>query len=87
MATSTCTKCGSTRIIPDADITDLSSAGPIAVCVNANPEAILFKGTHTGYLKAWICGDCGYTELYVDKANELYEAYSKSQQLVGLTQQ
>lgn len=83
MAASTCTKCGSTRIIPDVHTSDLATAGALAASVNENPAAILFKGTHTGYLKAWICGDCGYAELYVDNAKKLYEAYSKSQQSVG----
>lgn len=77
-----CTQCGSTRIIPAARTAELTGGGPLAVCVNANPDAILFKGTHTGYLKARICGDCGHTELYVDNAQELYEAYARSRQAV-----
>jgi hypothetical protein len=84
METSACAKCGSTRIIPDAHTTETSSGGSLAVCVNAKPEAILFKGRHTEYLKACICADCGHVELYVENADKLYEAYSKSQQGVGV---
>jgi hypothetical protein len=62
---------------------EMSGAGTLAAYVNSKPAAFIFKGTYTGYLKACICCDCGYAELYVDNANELYEAYSKSQQPVG----
>jgi predicted nucleic-acid-binding Zn-ribbon protein len=82
METSSCSKCGSTRIIPEAYTAELACGGPLAACVNSNPAAMLFKGTHTGYLKASICGDCGHTELYVENASELYEAYVKSQEPV-----
>ena len=80
MQNTICTKCGSTKIIPEASTFELTGGGPLAVCVKANPEAILFKGRHTGYLKALICGDCGHAELYVDNASELYAAYAKSLQ-------
>jgi hypothetical protein len=30
-----------------------------------NPKALIFKGTHTGTLTAYICGQCGYTEMYI----------------------
>ena len=84
METSPCSKCSSTRIVPDAQTYETAGAGTLAVCVHSNPEAMLFKGAHTGYLKAKVCGDCGHTELYVENANELYQAYVKSLQTVGL---
>ena len=83
MDTSACAKCGSNKIIPNVDTSESSSGGALVVWVPEKPEAILFKGTHTGYLKAWICGDCGHVELHVDNAQQLYDAYAKSQQQVG----
>ena len=76
----TCTYCVSTKIIPNTIAFELTGGGPLAVCVKSNPEAIVFKGKHTGYLNACICGDCGNAELYVDNASELYAAYVKSLQ-------
>jgi rRNA maturation protein Nop10 len=43
-----------------------------------NPGALLFKGTHSGTLSASICGQCGYTELYVSNPAELLAAYRRS---------
>ena len=84
METSLCSKCGSSKIVPDAHTYETAGGGTLAACVYSNPEAMLFKGSHTGYLKAKICGDCGHTELYVDNAHELYQAYAKSLQTAGL---
>lgn len=83
MEISSCSKCGSNKIVPDAYTYETAGAGALAVCVASNPTAMIFKGTHSGYLKAWLCGDCGYAELYVDKARELYAAYEKSLQPAG----
>ncbi|BBO33156.1 hypothetical protein [Lacipirellula parvula] len=77
MATS-CSKCGSTKIIPDAHTYETAGGGALVACVSANPSAMIFKETKSGYLKAKICGDCGYAELYVDNASELHAAYEKS---------
>jgi len=32
----------------------------------------------TGDLRAWICVNCGYTELYTNNLEQLYESYKKS---------
>lgn len=77
-----CSKCGSTKVIPDARTYETAGGGVLATCVSANPNAMIFKETKSGYLKARICGDCGYAELYVDNASELYAAYEKSLQVV-----
>jgi predicted nucleic-acid-binding Zn-ribbon protein len=78
METPTCSKCGSTKIVPDARTYETAGGGVLATCVNANPKAIIFKETVSGYLKARICGDCGLAELYVDNAVELYQAHAAS---------
>ena len=32
----------------------------------------------TGEIRAWICGKCGYTELYTTNCKELFEAEQES---------
>ena len=80
MESSHCSKCGSTKIVPDAYAYETAGGVTLAACVAANPTAIIFKGTQSAYLKARICGDCGYTELYADNAKQLYEAHAASLQ-------
>ncbi|QDT72237.1 hypothetical protein [Lacipirellula limnantheis] len=79
MKISSCSKCGSAKIVPDA-CTYENKGGRLSACVSSNPRAFIFKGFRSGYLKAWICSDCGYAELYVDNAMQLYEAYAASLQ-------
>ena len=80
MELSGCSKCGSARIVPDAYTYESAGGGTLGACVASDPTAIIFKGTKSGYLKARICGDCGFTELYADNAKELYEAHLLSLQ-------
>ena len=73
-----CSKCNSTKVIPRARIVDqgaYNAAMDLCVHVYENPDALVFKGTHTGQLNARICGDCGYVETYVDNPAELYEVF------------
>jgi len=73
-----CPKCSSDKIIPEVRIIDRnahSSVEDLCFEIYENPHALLFRGTHRGALRAWICGACGYTELYVDYPGELYEVY------------
>jgi predicted nucleic-acid-binding Zn-ribbon protein len=76
-----CPKCESAKIIPQVRIIDRGTynmAGNLTVQVCENPDAMLFRYTHDGVLRAWICGDCGYVETYVDNPGELYSAYRES---------
>jgi predicted nucleic-acid-binding Zn-ribbon protein len=73
-----CSKCQSNKIIPNVhirDYGDYNSNNQLSVEVYEKPDAIIFKGAHPGALNAWICGECGYTELYVENPQELYLAY------------
>jgi predicted nucleic-acid-binding Zn-ribbon protein len=79
-----CSKCKSTRIIPQARIIDRveastdSGASDLVIVLYDDPDALIFKGKHYGVLSARICGDCGYTELFVSNPKELLSAYLKS---------
>ncbi|MBX7218954.1 MAG: hypothetical protein K1Y36_03335 [Blastocatellia bacterium] len=72
-----CPKCNSTQVIPEVQVFDQGqySDTHLKVALHEKPDAWLFKGTHLGVLKAWICGTCGYTELYLANPQELYAAY------------
>lgn len=67
-----CAKCGSLRTF-GAPIIIGSSEGTREpyIEVHEHPDALLFKGPHKGTVRAWICGNCGYTELYTTSVQAL----------------
>ena len=79
MEANTCPKCSSKKIVPRVRVMDRGhysgDAGDLALVIYENPEALIFKGTHEGALYAQVCGECGYTELYLDNPQELYSKY------------
>ena len=73
-----CSKCQSNKIISNVHIRDYGdymSNNQLSVEIYEKPDAMIFKGTHEGALTAWICGECGYTELYVENPQALYSTY------------
>ena len=78
--TNKCPKCGSSKIIPDAQVLDQGqySDGHLKVVVAEDPDALLFKGKKRTPLRARVCGECGFTELSVEDPHLLYAAYLKS---------
>jgi hypothetical protein len=75
-----CRNCGSTKIIPEAEIRDQGqhSDGRLKTAVDGNPDALIFKDRVTAILKARVCGDCGYAEIYAQDPRALYEKYRQS---------
>jgi predicted nucleic-acid-binding Zn-ribbon protein len=84
MKSNVCCKCGSTAIIPNVALLDYdaSSSRPLSVSVPLPKPtgAFIFKGSESGHLRAWICGECGYTELYTSQFTALWDAHQKNQQ-------
>jgi hypothetical protein len=78
-----CAKCQSEKIIPSARVMDRgdysADAGNLTLVVDENPEALVFKGSHKSELYARVCGDCGFSELYVEDPQELYQVYAEFQ--------
>ncbi len=75
-----CPKCGSANVIPNVNVLDSNNANwseNLKVVVEENPDAWLFKGEVKTGLMAWVCGACGYTELYAKNAVALLAAYRK----------
>jgi hypothetical protein len=67
-------------VIPNVYVLDLGHGNRphnLKVVVDENPDAWLFKGEVQSSLKAWVCGACGYTELYAQDPAALLAAYRK----------
>ena len=76
-----CPKCNATDIIPRVRVLDyLNAVAPqsLQVEVPENPDALIFKGKQRGSLHAWICGSCGFAELFVSNPGDLLAAYRKN---------
>ena len=73
--THTCPKCRSTDIIKDASVLDRghgnADAGELAVATYRKPDAFIFKGKMATAISAWVCGSCGFLELYADSPEAL----------------
>jgi hypothetical protein len=72
-----CTLCGSDRIIPDVIVLDKNRGfdEQLNVIYYRKPQALFFRDSMHGTLRAWICGVCGHVELFVGNPGELYQAY------------
>ncbi len=82
MASLTCPRCDSENIMPNLRIRDRYDAPigqDIAVEIESNPNALIFKGAHREALRATVCGECGYVSLSVENPKGLWETYSKSE--------
>jgi len=82
MRSGICPKCGSSDIIQDCRIIDhghYDRQWNLAVTVYEHPQAWLFKGEVSSRLRAWVCGACGFTELYVKNPQALLDAFRQHQ--------
>ena len=72
----TCPRCGSGRIIRQVQIVDRSDSGnqPLSVRRGTRIWAGWLKLPRSFPLDAWVCGGCGYTELYVREPAEFLAA-------------
>ena len=74
-----CPKCSSHTIIENIPILDRSGqyahlASPLSLAVQGERTGLFFSHVAKGELRAWVCGECGYTELYTSNLGELLEA-------------
>ena len=78
--TNTCPRCNSTKIISDAKVISKGyHPGLTKVSVIRHPHAMIFEDPEEADLKAWICGNCGYTEIYADDPQRLFDAHVEAQ--------
>ena len=77
-----CSKCGSTKMVPRARVLDRSDhgvvGGNVRVGVERRPHK-LFTRQKKADVYARVCGECGFTELFVDDPVTIYDAYLQSQ--------
>jgi len=52
-----------------------SSSGTLQIAIDEDPNAAFFKNRVRSYVRATVCGNCGYTEFYAGLPQELYQAY------------
>ena len=78
---STCSRCGSTKLIPNVKIVDQGehANGNLRVVIYGDPQALIFKDAYYENLSADICGDCGHVELRVSNPRALYRKYLTAQ--------
>ena len=78
----TCPQCQSADVIPDVAIIDRGHYNtlnlPLTVGIFRNPASWLKKKLFQSQVKAWICGSCGYTELFVQDPAELLQIHRSS---------
>ncbi len=74
---SQCAKCGSKRIIEDGVLFDTTRNSRVALHAGfqKDPTALLFTGDMLEAIRAPICGDCGFVEIFVQNAPQLYASY------------
>ena len=79
-----CAKCGSGKIIPQAncfiDDPRIISDRNLKAYVCSHPKALIFKGAVSTSLMARICSECGHTELFAVSPRPVYEAYLEAQE-------
>jgi predicted nucleic-acid-binding Zn-ribbon protein len=79
-----CPKCGSADVIPNVSVLDNAGApgysNNVRAVVVQHPDAWMFTGEVRTCLKAWVCGSCGYTELYANNPAALLAAYRKREE-------
>ena len=78
----TCSKCGSSKVVPRARVIDRAhygaDSGNIQVGAARRPRK-LFKLQEKVDVYARVCGECGFTELFVEDPSSIYAAYLESQ--------
>ena len=76
-----CPKCNSAEIMADITVRDVGNSGPYPLrAAIQEPEPprhgpFWVPKEAKGDLRAWICSQCGYTEIYTNNLDELYKLY------------
>ncbi len=75
-----CPKCHSNKIVSNARVLDRSrrSTYNLTLEVLEKPHALIFKGNVHSTLSAFVCGECGYSELYAEDPKGLWLSYEIS---------
>lgn len=77
-----CPACGSHRMIEGAefpDAWDAMQSRDSRIRVAARPDAKIFKERAESKLRADVCGECGFVQLFALQPEKLWDAYRRSQ--------
>jgi len=77
-----CPKCGSTAVIVPARLETAPTLGPhyeVGLAADGNPQGLIMKRTERSKLEAYVCAQCGYTELYATDLAPLSTACEEAQ--------
>jgi len=80
-----CPKCDSDEVIRDGVVfdKDRGNTGALQAGFLANPNALFFKGMTNNSVRARLCGNCGFVELFVEDPKGLYAEYQRSRNTGG----
>ncbi|HUQ34529.1 MAG TPA: hypothetical protein VM095_20580 [Pyrinomonadaceae bacterium] len=82
MRNNLCPKCNSSEIIPGVEVRDYDASSyrelSVAVQLPRPAGAFIHKGSESSNLRAWVCGQCGFTELYAPNFQSLLNAYKQA---------
>ena len=73
-----CPRCGSDAVIPDARLVDRGDGDArktLDVGLETRPDAVVFKKETRVPLRAQVCGDCGFVDLFATDPGRMWEAY------------
>ncbi len=74
-----CPNCSQRKLIKLLRVIDKDEGTyDLSILVQEAPAAVLFKEHVRHSLKASACGNCGYTELYVESPAALWQSFTKS---------
>jgi predicted nucleic-acid-binding Zn-ribbon protein len=74
MSKTHCPNCQSENIIPNVDVVE--NTNNLAIRIYEKPDITLKSVKHYP-LKAWVCTNCGYTQLYVANPTALATSYTR----------
>lgn len=82
MKSGLCPKCGSKEVISNVEVCsgENEAVRPVSLSVPL-PRAhtrVVFHHSETSEVRAWVCGACGYVELYAIDYPSLLDAHLKS---------
>lgn len=75
-----CPKCSSEKVIPEIAIHDRDECGgnDLGIRIDSDPKAWVFKNPHIVGLRATVCCDCGYAELFcTGELDQLWRLYKE----------
>jgi len=77
-----CPRCESTHVAENVRVRTSGglSEHELAVAVSRKPKAVVFDYDKLFQLHARVCGACGYTELYVERPEELYDIVRQAEE-------